>query len=102
MESLNEANLSLQRTLRRQVPPEITWTAGGRAGPCGDGTAAGEQRCTAVPAPGASLTADEVMAHVEGQVAPYKRIRRVEFIEAVPKAASGKILRRRLRERARP
>ncbi|WP_327342332.1 AMP-binding protein [Streptomyces europaeiscabiei] len=55
-----------------------------------------------VPAPGASLTADEVMAHVEGQVAPYKRIRRVEFIEAVPKAASGKILRRRLRERARP
>ncbi|MDX2528224.1 MULTISPECIES: AMP-binding protein [Streptomyces] len=55
-----------------------------------------------VPTPGASLTADEVMAHVEGQVAPYKRIRRVEFIEAVPKAASGKILRRRLRERARP
>ncbi|MDX3834944.1 AMP-binding protein [Streptomyces europaeiscabiei] len=55
-----------------------------------------------VPAPGTSITADEVMAHVEGQVAPYKRIRRVEFIEAVPKAASGKILRRRLRERARP
>ncbi|WP_416978209.1 AMP-binding protein [Streptomyces sp. T028] len=52
-----------------------------------------------VPAPGASVTSDEVMAYVEGQVAPYKRVRRVEFIEAVPKAASGKILRRRLRER---
>ncbi|MFJ8112511.1 AMP-binding protein [Streptomyces sp. NPDC096132] len=52
-----------------------------------------------VSAPGASVTSDEVMAYVEGQVAPYKRVRRVEFIEAVPKAASGKILRRRLRER---
>ncbi|MGX1914800.1 AMP-binding protein [Streptomyces phaeochromogenes] len=51
-----------------------------------------------VPVPGVSITADEVMTHVGGQVAPYKKIRRVEFIEAVPKAASGKILRRRLRE----
>ncbi|MEV8548077.1 AMP-binding protein [Streptomyces sp. NPDC051572] len=53
-----------------------------------------------VPAPGAAdITGDEVMTYVEGQVAPYKKIRRVEFIEAVPKAASGKILRRELRER---
>ncbi|MFJ9543813.1 AMP-binding protein [Streptomyces sp. NPDC101225] len=52
-----------------------------------------------VPMTGVSISAAEVMAHVEGQVAPYKRIRRVEFIEAVPKAASGKILRRRLRDR---
>ncbi|MEV1067049.1 AMP-binding protein [Streptomyces sp. NPDC050263] len=52
-----------------------------------------------VRAPGASVSADEVTDHVSGQVAPYKRIRRVEFIEEVPKAASGKILRRLLRER---
>jgi acyl-coenzyme A synthetase/AMP-(fatty) acid ligase len=50
-----------------------------------------------VPMPGALLSADAVMAYVSEQVAPYKKIRLVEFIEAVPKAASGKILRRQLR-----
>ncbi|WP_319128282.1 FAD-dependent monooxygenase [Streptomyces europaeiscabiei] len=55
---LNKANRSLERTLRRQVPPEITWTAGGQAGPCGDGTAAGEQGRTAgVRCPGDPLRA---------------------------------------------
>lgn len=49
--------------------------------------------------PGAELTADEVMAFVAGQVAPYKKVRRVEFIEAVPKSAAGKILRKELRTR---
>ncbi|MFJ4790058.1 AMP-binding protein [Streptomyces sp. NPDC088794] len=52
-----------------------------------------------VPMTGVSISAAEVMAHVEAQVAPYKKIRRVEFIEAVPKAPSGKILRRELRDR---
>jgi acyl-CoA synthetase (AMP-forming)/AMP-acid ligase II len=46
---------------------------------------------------GAELTADEVMEFVAGQVAPYKKVRQVEFIEAVPKSASGKILRKDLR-----
>ncbi|MFB6814164.1 4-coumarate--CoA ligase family protein [Streptomyces sp. NPDC056347] len=50
-------------------------------------------------APG--LTADEVMAYVAERVAPYKKIRRTEFIDAVPRAASGKILRRELRTRER-
>ncbi|MGW6458591.1 4-coumarate--CoA ligase family protein [Streptomyces sp. NPDC055078] len=45
------------------------------------------------------LTADEVMSYVADRVAPYKRIRRVAFIGAVPRAASGKILRRELRAR---
>ncbi|TLQ45265.1 4-coumarate--CoA ligase family protein [Streptomyces marianii] len=45
------------------------------------------------------LTADAVLAHVAERVAPYKKIRRVEFIGGVPRAASGKILRRELRDR---
>ncbi|TDD29913.1 4-coumarate--CoA ligase family protein [Kribbella turkmenica] len=52
-----------------------------------------------VPMPGAELTADDVIEYVAARVAPYKKIRLVEFIEAVPKAASGKILRRELRAR---
>jgi acyl-CoA synthetase (AMP-forming)/AMP-acid ligase II len=52
-----------------------------------------------VPMPGVSLTAEDVMAYVAARVAPYKKVRQVEFIEAVPKAASGKILRRELRAR---
>ncbi|HEY0097680.1 MAG TPA: 4-coumarate--CoA ligase family protein [Pyrinomonadaceae bacterium] len=46
-------------------------------------------------------TPDELMAFVTAQVAPYKKIRRLEFIEQIPKSASGKILRRLLVERAR-
>ena len=39
------------------------------------------------------------MAFVAGRVAPHKRIRHLEFIEQVPKSASGKILRRLLIDR---
>ncbi|MEV5985896.1 4-coumarate--CoA ligase family protein [Streptomyces sp. NPDC052051] len=46
------------------------------------------------------LSAEEVMSHVAERVAPYKRVRGVTFIDAVPRAASGKILRRELRARA--
>jgi acyl-CoA synthetase (AMP-forming)/AMP-acid ligase II len=49
----------------------------------------------------AALTADGVMDFVAQKVAPYKKVRRVEFLEAVPKSASGKILRRELRDRER-
>ncbi|CAL9486344.1 Long-chain-fatty-acid--CoA ligase [Streptomyces sp. enrichment culture] len=48
----------------------------------------------------AGLTAGEIMMYVAERVAPYKRIRRVTFIDGVPRAASGKILRRQLRESA--
>lgn len=48
---------------------------------------------------GTQLTADQVMDFVAGHVAPYKKVRRVEFIAAVPKSASGKILRREFRAR---
>ncbi|MCV7279766.1 4-coumarate--CoA ligase family protein [Mycolicibacterium flavescens] len=46
---------------------------------------------------GAQLTEDEVMEFVAAQVAPYKKVRQVAFIDAVPKSASGKILRKDLR-----
>ncbi|GAA3229981.1 hypothetical protein GCM10020256_43380 [Streptomyces thermocoprophilus] len=44
------------------------------------------------------LTETDVLMHVAERVAPYKRVRKVTFIDAVPRAASGKILRRQLRE----
>jgi acyl-CoA synthetase (AMP-forming)/AMP-acid ligase II len=50
-----------------------------------------------VPMPGVELTEQDVIDYVAARVAPYKKVRQVEFIEAVPKAASGKILRRELR-----
>ena len=46
-------------------------------------------------------TPEELMAHVAARVAPHKKIRHVEFIEQIPKTASGKILRRVLIERER-
>lgn len=49
------------------------------------------------------LTDTDVMEYVAERVSPYKKIRRVEFTDAIPKSPSGKILRRLLvdRERAR-
>ena len=51
--------------------------------------------------PGAAATAEEIIAHVAERVAPHKKVRRVEFIDAIPKVPSGKILRRALVERER-
>ncbi|MEV0015262.1 4-coumarate--CoA ligase family protein [Streptomyces tendae] len=45
------------------------------------------------------LAEGEIMMYVAERVAPYKRVRKVTFVDAVPRAASGKILRRELRER---
>jgi acyl-CoA synthetase (AMP-forming)/AMP-acid ligase II len=44
------------------------------------------------------LDPEELIGYVAERVAPYKRIREVEFVDEVPKSASGKILRRLLRE----
>lgn len=46
---------------------------------------------------GASLDEAAVMDFVAAAVAPFKKVRRVEFIDTVPKSASGKILRRMLK-----
>ncbi|CAM5609610.1 4-coumarate--CoA ligase family protein [Streptomyces violaceorubidus] len=45
-----------------------------------------------------ALAEGEIMMYVAERVAPYKRVRRVTFVDTVPRAASGKILRRQLRE----
>jgi acyl-CoA synthetase (AMP-forming)/AMP-acid ligase II len=45
------------------------------------------------------LDAESVMAFVAERVAPHKKIRSVEFVDAIPKSPSGKILRRLLRSR---
>ena len=39
----------------------------------------------------------ELLLHVAGQLAPYKRPRRVEFIDQVPRNPAGKVLKRLLR-----
>jgi acyl-CoA synthetase (AMP-forming)/AMP-acid ligase II len=44
------------------------------------------------------VDAEELLAYVAERVAPYKKLRRIEFVDEVPKSASGKILRRVLRD----
>ena len=51
-----------------------------------------------VLAAGEELSEDDVKAFVADKVATYKQLRIVEFIEQIPKSASGKILRRFLRD----
>jgi acyl-CoA synthetase (AMP-forming)/AMP-acid ligase II len=41
--------------------------------------------------------AEEVMAFVADRVAPYKKVRAVEFVDVITKSAAGKILRKALR-----
>ncbi|MCA5893661.1 AMP-binding protein [Isoptericola sp. NEAU-Y5] len=63
-------------------------------------TEAGEvPKAFVVRAPGSELTADGVQSFVAEQVAPYKKVRVVEFVEAIPKSSAGKILRKELRAR---
>jgi acyl-CoA synthetase (AMP-forming)/AMP-acid ligase II len=55
----------------------------------------------AIVVPKGPLTADEVINFLQPQVAHYKRVRQVAFVDAIPKSPSGKILRRILVERER-
>ncbi len=46
-------------------------------------------------------TAEALMGFVAERVAPHKKVRRLEFVEQIPKSPSGKILRRLLIEKER-
>ena len=52
-----------------------------------------------VARPGSDLTAEDVRDHVAQHLASYKQVRIVEFTDEIPKSASGKILRRLLRDK---
>lgn len=50
--------------------------------------------------PGAEASPEEIQSFVAEHVATYKQLRRLTIVEEIPKSASGKILRRVLRDRA--
>ena len=51
--------------------------------------------------PGSQASPEELMAFIAERVAPYKKIRDVEFFDHIPKSLAGKILRRDLIQRER-
>ncbi|WP_029291784.1 AMP-binding protein [Cellulomonas sp. HZM] len=51
--------------------------------------------------PGAEPDEAAIMAWVAQRVAPHKKVRRLELVDAIPKSSSGKILRKDLRARER-
>jgi acyl-CoA synthetase (AMP-forming)/AMP-acid ligase II len=51
-----------------------------------------------VIADGSAVSDEELMEHVAKQVSPQKKLRILERIDVIPKSASGKILRRELRD----
>src|SRR5215212_9030323 len=48
-----------------------------------------------------AVSEEELIAHCKEQMADYKYPRRIEFMEELPKTATGKFLRRELRDEAR-
>jgi len=48
--------------------------------------------------PGQQASAEEILAHCRGQLAGFKRPRRVAFIPELPRNPSGKVLKKELRE----
>jgi len=44
-----------------------------------------------------AIDPDALMAFVAERVAPYKKVRSIEFVDSIPRSATGKILRRQLR-----
>jgi long-chain acyl-CoA synthetase len=55
-----------------------------------------EVKAFVVLKPGMTATADEIRAHCEKKLAPFKRPKEIEFRESLPKTLIGKTLRRQL------
>jgi len=72
--------------------------------PAPDPTAGEIPKAFVVVRPDDPVTKGELMSWVSERVPSYKKVRRVEFIDEIPRSLSGKILRRVLvdRERAEP
>jgi len=47
------------------------------------------------------LRADELLMWANGKLATYKNVRELEFVDAIPRNPSGKILRRILKQQER-
>ncbi len=58
------------------------------------------ERVTAVivAMPGAVTTSDEVIAHCRSLIAAYKAPKEVRFVESLPMTATGKVLKRAVRD----
>jgi len=52
-----------------------------------------------VPASGATLTDEDLIAFARGRLAGYKLPRSVELVDELPRTPSGKVRKRELRER---
>ncbi|XP_070015451.1 4-coumarate--CoA ligase-like 5 [Nicotiana sylvestris] len=50
--------------------------------------------------PGSTISESQIVDSIAKQVAPYKKIRRVAFINSIPRSPAGKILRRELIDQA--
>lgn len=55
-------------------------------------------KAVAVLKPGSSLSAEELIAHARGKVAGFKIPKSVDFVSDLPRNATGKVLRRLIRE----
>ncbi|XP_039125255.1 4-coumarate--CoA ligase-like 7 [Dioscorea cayenensis subsp. rotundata] len=67
--------------------------------PCPDEIAGQIPMAFVVRKPGSKLSGEDVIKFTAQLVAPYKKIRRVAFINSIPKTPSGKIMRRDLANR---
>lgn len=59
----------------------------------------GESPLAVVVVSDVGVCAEDVMAHTRGKLAPFKTVKKVEFVTEIPRNPSGKVLKRELRER---